>query len=268
MTWADSTLIGFDLETTGVDVETARIVTASVVRVDVESGKVDTRDWLIAVDIDIPTGATNVHGVTTEHARTNGVTAIQALTDIYGELHQAWADCYPVVAFNAAYDLTVLDRELCRHAPAIGYSWQGSIGAVIDPFVVDKACDRYRKGSRRLVDVCAHYGITLTADEAHTSAGDALAAARLAWKLARVFPEVGACDLTGLQQRQISWAADSAFSYRTFLDRKLGKLLRESGLADGGSASAAVLAEVAELEQRMASVSGEWPLRARTGPVK
>jgi DNA polymerase-3 subunit epsilon len=42
---------------------------------------------------------------------------------------------------------------------------------VVDPLVIDKWLDRYRKGSRKLEAICAHYGAVL--DEAHDADFDA-----------------------------------------------------------------------------------------------
>lgn len=57
-----------------------RIVTACVARID---GKdINARNWLLYPDMDIPEGATKVHGVTTEHAKEHG----QTYADGYKEI--------------------------------------------------------------------------------------------------------------------------------------------------------------------------------------
>lgn len=53
MNWSDGTLIGFDLETSGVDTETARIVTATIIEVDVTSREVRTTNWLADPGIEV-----------------------------------------------------------------------------------------------------------------------------------------------------------------------------------------------------------------------
>ena len=76
---------------------------------------------------------------------------------------------------NAPFDLTLLDRELRRHRAS---SLAGYLGkkplCVLDPRVLDKHLDRYRKGRRTLADLCVHYGVELSV--AHDAAADALAA--------------------------------------------------------------------------------------------
>lgn len=53
----------------------------------------------------------------------------------------------PLVVMNAPFDLTLLDRELKRHrASSLGPYLQNSPLCVLDPRVLDKHLDRYRKG--------------------------------------------------------------------------------------------------------------------------
>ena len=52
MTWHDGPMVGFDTETTGVDVGADRVVTAAVVRRDATGNQV--RSWLIDPGVAIP----------------------------------------------------------------------------------------------------------------------------------------------------------------------------------------------------------------------
>ncbi|WP_375483259.1 exonuclease domain-containing protein [uncultured Jatrophihabitans sp.] len=212
MSWHTGPMTAFDLETTGVDVETARIVTASIVHIDGDD--VRTREWLVNPGVDIPEEATAVHGVTTLHAKACGDEPATAAAQILTELDQAWTGGKPVIIYNAAYDLTVLDRELRRHC---GVAVSDVVGPVIDPFCIDKALDRYRRGSRTLTATCQHYGVRL--EDAHTSSGDAIAAARLAWRLAQVYPAELA-DLSRVNALQKAWRADWAVGFQDYLRRQ------------------------------------------------
>lgn len=182
--WWDDYLIAFDLETTGVDPETARIVTAHVSLVDPEGGA-EGRTLVMDPEVEIPAEAAAVHGFTTERAQAEGMArrfGIGALWALLGKLtrsgHPDPAVRRPLVAFNAAYDLTVLDREARRMdlAPL-------APRPVIDPLVLDKAVDTYRRGSRKLDAVAAHYGVPLL--NAHDAAADALAAVGVARAIGR-----------------------------------------------------------------------------------
>jgi DNA polymerase-3 subunit epsilon len=101
------------METTGVDPNRARIVSASIVTA--ARNFAVTRSWLIDPGIEIPADAIAVHGITTEVARTQGQPAKAAIAEIRSLAKAIWAEGLPMVVYNAPYDLTVLDRELRRH---------------------------------------------------------------------------------------------------------------------------------------------------------
>lgn len=201
--WADGPMLGWDLETTSPLPAEARIVTASTVTVRPGEDP-ETEDWLADPGVEIPAGATEVHGITTEHARDHGQPASVVVTEVAGRIADAWANNWPVVVFNAPYDLTVLHHELVRHCDNQGIALLTEpgcgIGPVIDPLVLDKHADRYRRGKRTLTACCEHHKIALT--DAHTSAADALAATRLAWKIARRYPAIREMTLAELQIAQ------------------------------------------------------------------
>jgi len=219
MSWHHQPFVAFDLETTGIDPETARIVTADCLRIDPVSGEKHPLSWLVNPGIEIPEETTRVHGISTEHARTHGADPAQSVREIMTVLRECWANAQYVVAYNAPYDLTVLDREMQRHG--LG-ELSTIVGYVVDPLVLDRALDRYRSGSRKLQAVCGHYDIELTDEDAHTSGGDALAAGRLAWVLAaRYADEIGGdSTLDTLHQAQQWWYRDWAISFADYLRRR------------------------------------------------
>ena len=131
----------------------------------------------------IPAEATAIHGYDNRKATHMGMERREAVQQIIAALDAAWLAGAPVCAHNASFDLTVLSCEAAR----LGLAFRIG-GMVIDTFTLDKQADRFRRGSRKLTDVAAHYGITLTEDEAHTAAADAITATRIAWKLAPNLP--------------------------------------------------------------------------------
>lgn len=211
--WED--LAGLDTETTGRDPLTARLVTASMVRVvdEIEF----TRDWLVAVEDPIPAEATAVHGVTTERAQAEGRPLAEVLPEIVDELDKRWDEGVPVVVYNAPYDLTLLnqERDRCRHA-ILAYNEVGT--PILDPLVLDRGLDKYRKGSRKLDAVCQHYGVVL--ENAHTSSADALAAVKVMVKLVERFPQLQRMSLQELYRSQVVWYAQWAENYQQYLRRK------------------------------------------------
>lgn len=205
MSWHLGRMAGFDLETTGPDPLTARIVTACIVQV---GGGFNTSPakWLTdAEGEEIPAGAEAVHGISTARARAEGVELRQAVEEILAGV--------PIVAMNARYDVTLLDREAQRFGldplPA---------GPVIDPFVIDKQVDRYRHGKRTLTALCQHYDVRL--DGAHSADADAVAACRVAWRQATRYPQLAAMTLDELHTAQVGWAAEQAASLQEHFRKK------------------------------------------------
>ncbi|WP_405479968.1 exonuclease domain-containing protein [Streptomyces anulatus] len=205
MAWHLGRMAGFDIESTGIDTETARIVTACIVQLGGGQPTV-AANWLTDVDgEEIPAGAAAVHGISTDKAHAEGVDLRLAVEEILGALTQVILSGIPVVAMNARYDLTLLDREAQR------YGFQPLADAVvIDPYVIDKQVDQYRSGKRTLTALCQHYDVRL--DAAHSADADAVAACRVAWRQATRYPQLAAMTLDELHTAQVGWAAEQAAS--------------------------------------------------------
>jgi DNA polymerase-3 subunit epsilon len=229
MSWHEGRLAAFDVETTGVSPASDRIVTAAVSLV---GGGLDavSRDWLVDPGVEIPQGATDVHGITTEMARRDGMPSAEAVERITTLLAEQIVAGVPVIAFNARFDLTMLDREARRHGvvPLVDRVGGPEAMLVVDPHVLDKQFDRFRKGKRTLTAVCAHYRVPLTAADAHAANADALAAARVAWRLGQASPELRALELGQLHSHQVAWAAEQAASFQEYL-RAQGSVERIEG---------------------------------------
>ncbi|WP_424891854.1 3'-5' exonuclease [Streptomyces sp. XH2] len=218
MTWHAGRLCGVDLETTGRDPETARIVTACVVQCG--AGRpTQSVTWLSDVDgEEIPTEAAEIHGVTTERARAEGVDLRQVVEAVLAALSQVVLSGIPVVAMNARYDLTVLDREARRYGMTPLTDHVGKDLRVIDPLVLDKRADQYRKGPRKLTALCEQYKVPL--DRAHSADADAIAACRVAWRQGCWYAPLAAMSLDELHAAQVGWAAEQAASLQEYFRRK------------------------------------------------
>lgn len=220
--WHQGRMAAWDLETTGPDPETARIVTAYVGVIDGTGGQAPAElHWLADPGCDIPAEATAVHGITSEMARANGLPAAQVIGEVTAELARNMAAGIPAVGFNLSYDFTVLDREARRHGvtPLSDLLFTG-VTPVIDAYVLDKAVDAFRRGKRTLADVCQHYGVKLNG--AHDASADAVAAARVAWCIASRFPHIAEMPLDELHAAQIRWRAEQCASFQDYL-RRSGK---------------------------------------------
>ncbi len=211
--WSD-TLAVFDLETTGVDVSTARIVTAHVGVIDASGAPLESWSWLADPGVEIPAGATAVHGITTERARAEGRPAAEVVAELVDALRTLLARPLPLVVYNAPYDLSLLRHEARRH----GVEPLADPAPVVDPLVIDKAVDRYRKGKRTLEAAAAHYGVVLTG--AHDAAADAIAAGRVAQALARKHEAALPDDLAALHGAQMSWHDQQCDSFEDYMRRE------------------------------------------------
>lgn len=202
ITWADGPLLGFDTETTGVSPETDRIVTAALVRWD--RGGASTTRWLIDPGVDIPEGASAIHGITTAHARAHGQRPAQALREVARAVTDALRTGTPLVAFNASFDLTILESELARHGlPTVAARLGRLPGPILDPLVLDRSLARYRPGKRRLGDLCAVYGIEPSA-QLHTAEVDVLATLGVLRAIATRHPEIAAMPAEQVHAWQVT----------------------------------------------------------------
>ena len=233
--WYRGTLVGFDLETTGTDPLGARIVTAALVYCQSDGGIGSrSRHWLVDPGVPIPAAATAVHGISTERARAEGMPAEIAVPEILAALEQVWRTGLPLVVFNAAYDLSLMDCAARRHGlPPLAARSAWWRACVVDPLVIDRQVDRYRRGKRTLQVAAQHYRVAATG--AHSADGDAEAACLLARAIADAYPMIGNADPVMLHRAQRNWAAAWAMRFQSYL-------------RSCGSATAVV--------------DGTWPVRA------
>jgi len=209
----------FDLETTGVTPETDRIVTAFVGRLSPDGTVISGQEWLIAPDgFVIPEAAANVHGITTEQALAEGRPFAEVLPEIIAALADLADDGVPVSAHNASYDFTMLAFEMARLGHPDPVRFIDGID-IIDTFILDKQLDRFRRGKRTLTAIAPLYGVTLTDEEAHGAAADAIAAGRVAIVMLRN-GELAHLSIEDLYRLQRGWARSQRASFIEFRRNK------------------------------------------------
>ncbi|PRZ15007.1 3'-5' exonuclease [Nesterenkonia sandarakina] len=230
--WHTRRRVGFDLETTSRDPRVARIVSAALVIFDDTEGgagteygaeagalesptpqgqRVRTREWLVDPGVEIPAETTAIHGISTEYAQANGQPAAEAVAQITTALAQEFAAGSAVVVMNAPYDFTVLQQEALRH----GVEFTEPVG-VIDPLVIDKQVDKYRRGKRTLTQMCLHYEVELEA--AHSATPDAWAAVEVACAQAERFPQLQ-IPAPELHRLQAGWKIGQSADLQEYLRR-------------------------------------------------
>ncbi|WP_422070689.1 exonuclease domain-containing protein [Streptomyces hoynatensis] len=205
--WAGEPLAGFDLETTGTDVERDRVVSGAWVLLGPGGRLLARRSWLLDPGVPVPEAATAVHGLDTAHVRRHGGEARAGIEEMTAHLAASLAAGTPLVVMNAKYDLTLLDRECRRHGLATLTARLGGPPApVVDPLVLDRHADHYRRGKRNLGVLCALYGVAL--DRPHEAGADAVAAAGVARRMGGRHPALGALTAPELHALQVRAAAE------------------------------------------------------------
>lgn len=183
----------------------------------------ESTEWLADPGVEIPAQASAVHGITTERARAEGRPAAVVVAEIIAALTSLFDSGRAVVVYNAPYDLSMLRHEAVRH----GLEPLDDPRPVIDPLVIDKAVDRYRKGKRTLEFASAHYGVLLQG--AHDAQVDAVASGRVAQAIAARFASELPQDAQALHDAQVGWAADQAASFQEYMRRVKDPTFTTSG---------------------------------------
>ncbi|WP_350271400.1 5'-3' exonuclease H3TH domain-containing protein [Brevibacterium sp. CBA3109] len=209
--WSQSRLVGFDLETTGVDPSTARIVTAAFV----ESAE-SSRTWLADPGVDIPEPARAVHGISTEFAQANGDPVADVVVELCTVLADLTSEGAVVVGHNIVYDLSVLAAEVTRHQPHIDLP--ALLPTIVDTFVLDKRVEQFRRGKRTLTETAKRWKVTLL--DAHDAAADALAALDISRALAESSEEIANLTRAEIMSAQGEWKRAQAADLQSWLRRK------------------------------------------------
>jgi DNA polymerase-3 subunit epsilon len=207
------TLGVFDLETTGIDVTTSRIVSAHVGVIDPSGVVVEQWNWLADPGVEIPEQASAVHGISTARARAEGRPALVVIAEIIATLTNLFDRGLAVTIYNAPYDLSLLRYEALRY----GLEPLAGPAPIIDPLVLDRVVDKYRRGKRTLEAAAVVYGVDLT--DAHDASADAIAAGRVAQAMARRYPQELAVESSILHSQQIAWCAEQSADFEAYMRR-------------------------------------------------
>jgi len=239
-------MLAFDVESTGVDVESEHILSASLVHIyrPANTWRVQASTEWINPGVPIPPGSTAIHGITDEFIRVSGGEPAPTLDAIVQVIATVLSGGTPLVGANVPYDLTILDRNCRRHGVTTlserMEQANGAIAPCIDVQVLDKRVDPYRKGKgmRQLGAICPLYRVEH--GSAHDSQADALAAARIAYRIGRMYRKLGGLDVWQLHLLQQEW-----------------KLEQDASLA----------AYFVRMDRDATGVDGQWPIRALPEPA-
>ena len=210
--------VGFDLETTGVSsfrdfpvsygfVQHVR--DANEVSMHVEGGYVNP-------GVAIPPGASAIHGITDDMV-TDAMALRDAVETIVDKLVSVWSSGEVIVGMNVGYDLTMVD-SLCRRLAIPTLEERSNIGGVMDILVLDRHFDKWRKGARKLGDLCRHYGVTL--EGAHGAVEDAEASLMVLEAMTAVFPEIERIPVADISGTLRTWYQEWLTSFSSYLEEK------------------------------------------------
>ena len=149
-------IVFFDLETTGLDVSTARIVEIACIKIDLEGNQIEKHS-LINPTIPIPKEASDIHGITDDK-----VQGKPKFIELSKSLYNFFKDC-DVAGFNSDnFDIPILVEEFSRCNIVFG-DWEMN---TIDVYRIEKLLR-----PSKLSDVYKRYtGKTL--EDAHSAIAD------------------------------------------------------------------------------------------------
>ena len=211
--WIHEGFIAFDTETTGVEVESARVVTAAAVVFE-GATPLYTRSWLIKVDVDIPEITTAVHGITNEMSQRDGQEQREALAEIRDFLVNSGM---PVVCFNSSFDIPLFNANLARLGLELLPTEQ-----VLCSYVIDKQCNKYVKGKaqRRLKPTADRYGIELTEEDWHGAEADARVAGQIFLAELAAYSELSTFSVVELSSAINLWRDQQDREFQEWLARQ------------------------------------------------
>ncbi|AUC22383.1 DNA polymerase III subunit epsilon [Polaribacter sejongensis] len=101
-------IVFFDLETTGVNIATDKVVEIAILKV-FPNGNKESKTWLVNPEMEIPQGSIDVHGITNEKVATE-----PTFKELAPQINEMIADS-DLAGFNSnRFDIPLLAEELMR----------------------------------------------------------------------------------------------------------------------------------------------------------
>lgn len=225
-TLADSMLLGFDTETTGIAAGRDAIVSATLVLRDPSKGYDGDviATWIVNPHRPMNPRASEVNGFTDEFLAEHGAEPTEAIDEIAALIAAAQARRIPLLAYNAPFDLAMLNGDVTRWKLATLDERQTAEGVspmpllVVDPLVIDRKVSR-RKGKRTLTDTTFYYGVEPHGDF-HDATADTIAAVDLIAPMSTLYPQVGHLALGDLMAWQRAAYVDWRDSFNDWLSSR------------------------------------------------
>lgn len=198
--WGKGPFLGLDFEATAANPLEARPIQYCLSYVEFDdSGKAksDTVTSYINPGVEIPEDSFKIHGISDETVKAQGEDPASAINAIGEAVRQVVDSGGSIVIMNAAYDLTLLDREAARHnlvpiSEMLFNGIRGHVSPVLDPMILDKRFVKMRRrvsetqGARCLKTIAGVYGLPWDDSKAHDAEYDTKQTIRVVMKMARV----------------------------------------------------------------------------------
>lgn len=201
----------FDAETGGIDVHEDRIVQWFMATADKDGNLLDEWQFFINPGVPIAEEAIAVHGLTNEWLTENG----QDPKDAFKEIRLLFLENIDLiqVAFNMAFDLSILDAEFKRHGITDTFgNYMRDNAHLVDAIVIDRHEDKWRKGKRTLAAQAGHYGVPFDPDNLHDASVDVELTAKVTVKVLEKFG-------IPTTREQSVWYAEWAEDFERYLRR-------------------------------------------------
>ncbi|BDR53223.1 DNA polymerase III subunit epsilon [Bombiscardovia nodaiensis] len=225
-TLANSWLLGLDTETTGVNAGKDAIVSACLVLRNPALGFEGdcVGEWVVNPHRRISAGASKVNGFTNEFLSEHGQEPTQAIGEIASIVAQAQAKRIPLLAYNAPFDVEMLNGDIERWCADSMEPFDTANMLVVDPLVIDRAISN-RRGRRSLQYTTEYYGVVAHGNF-HNATADTIAAVDLIKPMTTLYPQVAHIELGSLMDWQREAHAAWSKSYQEWAQAN-GKTRRQ-----------------------------------------
>lgn len=152
-------IIFFDLETTGINIATDRVVEISILKI-YPNGNKESKTWLVNPEVEIPKQASDIHGITNEKVVTE-----PTFKELAPKINEMIEGC-DLAGFNSnRFDIPLLAEELLR----AGIDFDMSNRKAVDVQVI------FHKKEQRTLSAGYEFYCGKTLEDAHSAEADTLA---------------------------------------------------------------------------------------------